>query len=217
MRNTIDGEALAGDLVSLSDQDVARLRSSLGIRSGTTALFLGGLDADKDVDGLLNIARECARNCPEFVLIIGGAGEDLPRLMAQARKSPWLRVVGRLEGSDKALVLRASSAVVMPRAVGLVAVDAVIADLPVVAFKGDHGPEYEYLAPRGLLREVATSDPKSLAAVLLQVLQEREGSVWSAQQRQACLRRGRDWSIDGMAERFLEGLKMWADIRASRL
>lgn len=217
VRNTIDGEALAQDLAAQSNPDVELFRERLGLVSGATALFLGGIDAHKDIDAVLRIAQECARMCPAFVLVVGGDGGDLPRLVVKARRTPWLRVMGRLAGTEKALALRSSSAILMPRSVGLVAVDAVIAGLPVVATAGSHGPEYEYLAPRGLLREVASAEPTLVAQALLTAMQDFTGSPWSSYEQQACLENGREWSIDGMADRFVAGLSMWAEIREARL
>lgn len=215
LRNTIDGEALARDLVGVNDRDVAEYRSIHGLSEGATALFLGGVDADKDVGFLLAAADSAADMIPGFTMLFAGDGTGLQSVMEAERRGCHVRVLGHVEGRSKALALRSSSVLVVPRGVGLVAVDAIISGLPVVALsRAGHGPEFAYLEGKSVVRVTTHARPVDIAEAMSASMKAHEQQHFDIE---ACLTRGREWGIEAMASRFMVGLESWNEIRHFRL
>jgi glycosyltransferase involved in cell wall biosynthesis len=121
-----------------------RLRRSLRLPRHT-ALFVGGLDADKRVRFLLSAARLAAQIDPGFALVVAGSGADSSLVDAVADE-PWIRWLPRVDAEMLAALSTVTDSVWMPGRIGLVAVDALALDLPVLTTRFPfHAPEYDYL------------------------------------------------------------------------
>jgi glycosyltransferase involved in cell wall biosynthesis len=210
LRNTIDSESLAADLREVTPDDVEGVRSTLGLRHGRTAIFIGGVDEHKGIGFLLAAAVELERKVPGFRLLVGGAGsqEGLVREL-EAAGGP-VRYLGRLEGRSKAVALSVADLMLIPEWVGLVAIDSLVAGRPIVTTDyWSHSPELEYLvhesncliAPHDVGRYVDAvaklfREPDRLVALQLQA---RSDSV--------------DYGMAGMVDRFAQGIMAWSESR----
>lgn len=148
VRNSTDTAALLAALARVTPQDVQALRTRLGLTSGRTALFLGGLDRPKRIPFLLEAAELTARRLPGFRLLVAGDGSHRPLVEeAAARPGSSVTWLGPVTDTDAKALLGASCEVLlMPGAVGLAAVDALALSTPVITTPGaGHGPEFAYL------------------------------------------------------------------------
>jgi glycosyltransferase involved in cell wall biosynthesis len=109
-------------------------------------LYVGELEHYKGIDLLLAAADRIAAAVPEFGLGIIGAGR-LRRYVEQAASSrAWLQVLDPLFGRELATMATAAQLLLLPKGVGLAAVDSFAMGLPILTIVGQyHGPEFEYL------------------------------------------------------------------------
>lgn len=160
--NTVDTSGLLSDLSSVTKEDVERLIERHTLRPDRTVCFIGALDAKKRVDFLAK-ALDCLWQMdPSIKILVGGRGAD-EDLLAPARSRGQAIMLGYIKGREKAEALRLSRAICVPGRVGLVAVDALAARLPVITTDWPfHAPETEYLV-EGHSRHTSIDDPVEYA------------------------------------------------------
>ena len=140
--DTVTLRALADGARSRRDDIMGRL--GVGAHA---ALYAGGLDADKRIEFLLSAAERAAELDADFTLIVAGDGEEAGKLRVLEGK-PWLRWVGTADAAKLAELAIAVECVWMPGRVGLVAVDSLALQLPLLTTRFKfHAPEIELLAP----------------------------------------------------------------------
>lgn len=208
--NTIDTRGLEKDLVAVTDCDIHEFQQVQRLRAGRTALFLGGVDEAKDIDFVLASASAAADRLDDFAMVVAGAGSQLDEVRRAEAAGYPVRVVGRVDGFSKALVLRAADVLAVPRGVGLVAVDSLVAGCPIVTVDGmGHGPEEDYLGPDECVRVAADSSADEYGGEIARILREPDtlGTMASA-----CRERSEALRMEDMVERFREGLLALRDI-----
>jgi glycosyltransferase involved in cell wall biosynthesis len=203
LNNTIDTSGLQADLSDVSDTEVADFSRQHDLR-GSTALYLGGLDTYKRISFLLDSAAIAHQECTDFRLLIGGNGSDRPLVEQFVRGNSWAKYLGGVHGREKARALKAAQAVSIPGAIGLVALDSLVAGTPIVTTDYPyHGPEFDYLAD-GITAVVTPNNKQSYADGLVAFLADRP-------QRQEvterCQIEAQKYTIDQMVRNFLTGLK----------
>ena len=204
LNNTIDTAALEADLKAVADVDAYRLRH--GLTAGRTALFLGGVDKNKGIDFLLKSAQIATDAMPDFTLLVGGAGDELPKVEQLERSGGPVRALGRVEGAAKARALAACDLLVIPEWIGLVAVDSLVAGRPIVSTDHhSHSPEHEYLK-NGVTAVFTDHDEVAYAHGITGLLQDRERL--HAMQR-ACSHASADYSLAATVDAFMEGIRSW--------
>lgn len=207
LNNTIDTDALRADLFTISDSEIADFSDRYDLR-GTTALYLGGLDTYKRVAFLLDSAEIAHQRCSDFRLLIGGNGSDRHLVEEFVARNPWATFLGGLYGRDKALALKAAQALAIPGAIGLVALDSLVAGTPIVTTENpNHGPEFGYLAD-GSTAAVTSNNLQSYAEGLDAFLNDR---TRQQEMSKRCEIEATRYSVDDMVQRFLTGLKSALD------
>jgi glycosyltransferase involved in cell wall biosynthesis len=210
LNNTIDTAALRRDLDSVSDDDVAAFSRHQGLTPGRTALFLGGVDSAKGIDFLLESAVEAEKRLPGFMLLVGGAGDQLDDVGQAQRAGAPIRALGRLDGHAKALALRAADVMAIPSSVGLVAVDSLVAGVPIATrANGTHGPEADYLTPEIAVWLAATTDSAEYALAITDLLAD---TMRLAEMRSRCRAEAARYGLDHMVDAFVEGVLAWEDV-----
>lgn len=210
LQNTIDAEALRADLDSVTDEQLASFRTRHGLTEGRSALFLGGLDARKGLDFLVDAAVEIEARLPGFRLLVGGAGSDSTRLEQAVHEGAPLCLLGRVEGASKAVALRAADVLLIPEWIGLVAVDSLVSGCPIVTTRHpSHSPEEEYLAS-GRTAVYTAHDLTVYADATAELLHDRPRLDELAA---ACRADGATMSIEAMADRFVGGIEAWWNSR----
>ena len=102
---------------------MADFHKTHGTPPGRTALFLGALDPAKGTDFLVR----CVETTPGLTIALGGRARPSRHCAGRRRRGASIRVVGRLDGHEKAVALRAATVLGIPQAIGLVAVDSMAA------------------------------------------------------------------------------------------
>ena len=111
-----------------------------------TGLFVGGVDATKRIDLLLEAAVKIRSLVPDFQLIVAGKGLQESLVQEAAMRHEWIEYVGFADTGTKAELARRSTVLLMPGRVGLIVVDAMVFGLPLVTTTYRyHAPELEYL------------------------------------------------------------------------
>ena len=207
--NTIDTRSLVDDLARVTASDLDSYAQTHDLTRGKVALFLGTVDEAKDIDFVLAVAQDLWVDDQEFRVLVAGSGKSSARVAELSEVMPGLRHIGRVDGLDKALALSASDILLCPRGVGLVAVDALVASVPIVTIEGNgHGPEVDYLdKSSALLLPPGTSHVAFGAAVssLLSDRERLESMKVSGQVTAASL------TLGGMSSSLTEGILKWMD------
>lgn len=205
VRNSVDTTALRTALDRVTPEQVRGFRARHGLVPGRTGYFLGGLDAPKRIPFLLAAAHLTVRRLPGFRLLVAGDGVHR-RLVEQAaaRPDPAVVCLGPVpDAAGKALLAAASDVLLMPGAVGLVAVDSLALGTPVVTtVDAPHRPEFEYLE-HGRNALVVPGTPGEFADATAALLTD-PGRL--AALRRACGEDAAHYSGEAMSARFAGGL-----------
>lgn len=204
--NSTDTVRLRNDINDVSAEQRQSLRTMHDLTPGHTALFVGGIDRRKGIDFLLRAASIVAKDVPQFRLLVGGAGSEVSSVLAAQAADPTVRYLGPLKGTRKASVLAVSDFIVLPEWVGLAAVDALAAGIPVVTTDHtSHAPEFEYLS-EGETALVATHDVGAYSNLIADLMHDRE---LQDRMRSASLAYGQKYSIEKMVHNFTAGVQQW--------
>ncbi len=206
LNNAIDTRQLRSDIDSVSEADLERFSELWDLR-GRTALFIGGLDAPKRLDFLVRAGERVSALVPGFRLLIVGDGVDRQRLLEAARQRPWLKILGPLHGRSKAVALSSAHVLAMPGRVGLISVDSFASGTPLITTDWPwHAPEFEYLRD-GANAMVTPDDLSAYATALAEVLNSPE---LLARLTTGALRSANQYTVENMADSFLNGILSWA-------
>ncbi|WZH38934.1 MAG: glycosyltransferase [Microbacterium enclense] len=165
--NSTDSASLRQAYTSLGAQE--RFDVHVKWPRAPRALFVGGLDAAKRIDFLVDAAIWARRKDPTFSLIVVGQGELQDAL---ARAGQAIEHIPAARGAELARLGHVVQAVWMPGRVGLVAVDALALGLPVFTTSYRyHAPEMEFL--RDGERVTLPDDPRAYAEKALSLMAEQ--------------------------------------------
>jgi glycogen(starch) synthase len=145
-------------------------------RDGQRLLFVGRLNAQKGVEHLLHAAAAMRTAAPIDIVGEGSARAALEELANQLGVGSRIRWHGQLAQSDLPELYRHASAVVVPsvdEGLGLVAIEALLCETPVVAFDSGGLRDVIQHEKTGLL--VKPGDRAALAAALDGLL-DRDGA-----------------------------------------
>jgi glycosyltransferase involved in cell wall biosynthesis len=203
LNNTIDTSALCRDRDSVSPEEVAALKSDLGIGGMPVGVFIGSLYPEKRLDFLFEAACRLRQRLPGFQWMIIGDGPEHAKAQEWAAAHDWVHWVGARHGRDKALYLSCADVMLSPGALGLGIIDSFVCGIPIVAAdNGIHGPEIAYLRPgeNGLLTR---DDIEDFALAVSSLLADPDTL---RRIRRACLTSAADYSLTNMASRFVDGM-----------
>jgi glycosyltransferase involved in cell wall biosynthesis len=212
LNNSIDTTRLRAALDALTVSEITTWASEHEIDPTCTGLFLGGIDERKDVGYLVEVAREARRLNSAFTMLFGGSGTGLAKLRRLEAAGAPIKVLGRLDGKEKALALRNARALAIPSQIGLVAIDSFVAGVPIVTRRERlHGPEAEYLDDHvdslWLPREAR---PGQFARELLDLIGH---TARLPDMSAACRQKSLEYSLDSMVESFAAGVAAWSEVR----
>lgn len=206
LKNAIDTTDLKANLKDISAQELSDYRTKHGLEQGRTALFLGGIDERKGIPFLFEVAREVSLKLSDFRLLVGGKGSLEGEVNRAQRETDHIVYLGRVEGRDKALALAAADLLVIPEWVGLVAVDSLAAQVPIVTtYHPSHSPEAEYLTHDTnsiFVEHDVLSYANAISGLLVNKLKLQRLS-------DSCNDASNLLSIESMAVRFHDGIVKW--------
>lgn len=207
VQNSTDTSELASDIASLPARDLSAFTQTHDLR-GKTALFIGGIDESKRMPFLLESARQASERDPDFRLLVAGTGRDTSLVENALAHSPWLRYLGPVAGTEKALALASSQVLAMPGRVGLVAVDSFASGLPIMTTNWPwHAPEFEYLQD-GTNAVVSPNTVEHFAGSLNALMDDTSRRTKLSL---GAIRERDRYTVDEMANRYLQGLLQWKE------
>ncbi|MEN6642396.1 MAG: glycosyltransferase family 4 protein [Armatimonadia bacterium] len=188
------------------DVDAADFRSLFCAPGVPLILFVGRLTAIKGPGILLEALREVVKVLPDAQLVLAGDGALKDQLRQHAQEvglDDHTRFVGHVRGRALAALYRCANVLVVPslyEPLGMVALEAMICDTPVVA--ADTGGLAELVQDGQTGFTVPPNDPNALAGAILRMLTSAaEASECIAQARQLAME-GHRWM--DVARRSLE-------------
>jgi len=206
VNNTVDTERLRREFNDVDEVEVDRFRNQHSLWPGRTALFIGGVDPAKGIDFLLSAADKLEKRLPGFRLIIVGSGLSSAYVQRRQTEGAPIVYLGRLDGSAKALALRAADIMMIPEWVGLVAVDSLVASCPIATTThNSHAPEFSYLRDQSNAF-VFPHDSEVYAAGIAEVL-NRPALMNSV--REQALEDSSKVTLASMVGRFCDGVESW--------
>lgn len=202
--NSDDAESLRASLAAVASESPADLRRGFGLGPGPVVLLLSSLHRSKRIDFQIEVAARARVDVTALQLLVVGDGPARESAEQAAAGASWIHWIGARTGRDKAVCLRMASAMLQTHGVGLVAVDSLVAGVPlVVARDGGHGPEFAYLRHDENCLVAGETSVETCAAALVRLLQEAELHERLARQ---CLADGARFGIEPMAQRFCDGI-----------
>jgi len=167
--------------------------------------YIGGLYNIKRLDILVDAAKIIAQRNTDFRLHIIGQGPEMPMLQKMAEPLDWLILHGSLYGEERGKILSSVAGILMPGAVGLVAIDSFSAQKPIITTEDAlHGPEIAYLSNdvnSVIVPGIGSAD--SYAQSVLALLDDPERF---AKLVDGCAKSSGRFTIDNMAKNFFDGI-----------
>jgi glycosyltransferase involved in cell wall biosynthesis len=204
LNNAIDTDRFKQDLMAISETDLSKKRTNMGISSGApVGIFCGSLYSDKRLDFLIDSIDKIRLESPEFHCIILGDGPSMPFMREAAISRPWLHLFGVTKGTEKALYFRLADYMLNPGLVGLHIVDAFCAGLVIVTTSNaKHSPEIAYLV-NGVNGIMTEDNPNSYAQKILYLTKNKS---YFNQLKAAALADADVYTLNNMADNFIDGI-----------
>jgi L-malate glycosyltransferase len=203
LNNAVDTSAMLGDRDSVSPDEVAVAKKSLGLADMPIGLFIGSLYADKRLDFLFEACTRIRQRLPHFQCLIIGDGPEHRRVQEWAAAHKWIHWLGARQAREKALYVKCADVILNPGLVGLGILDSFVFGVPMITTAcGIHSPEIAYLRSNhnGLITRDNIDD---FAAAVSSLLVD---TAAMQRMRRACLVSAEEYSLDSMASRFVDGM-----------
>jgi len=205
LNNSIDTKEFKRNLGNLTTQALAEFKQQHAIpEHAQIGLFCGSLHKDKNIGFLLESAALIKQANPDFILLIGGGGEDKSLVDRFVSQCDYVIYLGRLDGDKKGLAFKCADVVLNPCMVGLAILDAFSASLPLIATnQSAHSPEIDYLRS-GYNGMISDYTVESYAETVISIL--ASASKLKTMSENALLS-SELYSIENMVSNFAGGLE----------
>jgi glycosyltransferase involved in cell wall biosynthesis len=203
INNAIDTQQMIADRDSIDAGETQALRESLHLDGKPVGMFLGSLYAQKGLDFGFDAALAIRGRVPDFNWLVMGNGPDRGKVEAMAAEHPWVHWVGARRDRDKALYASLCDVLMIPSAIGLVALDSFALGKPIVAtHENNHGPEIAYLQD-GVDCVMTARSVAAYVDAVAALLTDRE-RLRNMQRR--CLLKASTYSIEAMVDNMRCGV-----------
>ena len=143
--NTVDTDSLVSYLRAITPAAQSAFLREKDIPSEHLVGYIGGLDASKRIDFLASVMDELWAKESKAHFLVAGTGASA-QLLERAAARGQATLLGYVDGLTKAHLLKAVRFVVNPGRVGLIAVDCLAAQRPLLTTRWPwHAPEIDYL------------------------------------------------------------------------
>jgi glycosyltransferase involved in cell wall biosynthesis len=192
------------DAVSESMLADLRAQCNLGPKS-IVGLYCGALYKDKRLDLLVSAADLIHKHYPDFRLVVIGTGSESSFVEAAFSSRPWATAVGRKGGVEKAAFFKLAHLILNPGLIGLIAIDAFCAGLPIVTTGGNthHSPEVAMLV-ENLTGFFPEPNPQAYAQAVIELLDDQ---TQYAKSREAAIAASKKYTIENMVMNFADGIE----------
>ena len=203
VNNAVDTQQMIADRQSIAQEESQALRRSIGLDGARVGMFLGSRYAQKGLDFGFEAALAVRRKLPDFHWLVMGNGPDRHKVEAMMGEHPWVHWVGARMGREKALYAALCDVLMIPSAIGLVALDSFALGKPIVAtHENNHGPEIAYLE-NGIDCVMAPRRVEAYADAVVSLLTQPQ-RLRDMQQR--CLQKASTYSIEAMVDNMRRGV-----------
>lgn len=206
LNNSNDVESLREELNSISGDELTAFRESNSLTQGMTACFIGGVDERKGIRFLIDSSKLIKASNPDFTLVIAGNGSLVSEVIEFESSGAPVKYIGRVDGKEKALLLKSSDVMLIPRWIGLVALDSLASGCPIFTTESTtHSPEFDYLVP-GRNCEISSDTLDAYVGLVSSAL-NNQGSLVDLSRN--AITDSYQYSISAMAARFSAGITSW--------
>lgn len=204
VNNAIDTIGFRRELDSVTEDQIAQTRRSLGIGNGApVGIYCGSLYPDKRLDFLVGAGEYVRERLPNFALLIIGDGPSMGALQSAASSRPWLHLLGTRRGVEKARLFRLADVMLNPGLVGLHVLDAFCAGLPIFTLSNSrHSPEIVYLGEAGS-GFVTAESVEEYGRTVVQVLANPKDLLILRQRSRTA---AEAYTLESMVARFMSGI-----------
>lgn len=145
INNSIDTASVTAAIAKVDDDAISQFRKRWSLPEVPLMCYIGGLDAPKRIDFLASTLDRLWHRNVKLHLVVAGEGADAKYLLEGERRKQVTRI-GVVGTVDKATLLKSSMGILCPGRIGLLAVDSLVARLPILSTRHNgHAPEIEYL------------------------------------------------------------------------
>jgi glycosyltransferase involved in cell wall biosynthesis len=169
-----------------------------------TALYIGSLDSSKRIDFLISAAEFIHSKLDQFRLKIFTNDLGATSLKTKIKNIDFISFDGEVNHENFHRIRELGSILLMPGRVGLVAVDSMHLQIPIVTTKYPyHAPEFEYLEV-GRDCIVSEDNQEAFATEALKLLLDQQLLI---QMRNSLQRKSKIYTITQMSTNFNAGVK----------
>jgi glycosyltransferase involved in cell wall biosynthesis len=204
VQNAIDTRILKEAYQQFDESEIPELERQLNLVPRKTAIYCGGIYAEKRIEFLIQVAQQLKSAIPEFSLLIIGSGPDRTKLEGLIQGFDYIHYFGPITGKERIKYFKVSSIMLMPGLVGLAILDAFALETPMITTKYPyHSPEIEYLEHNvnGLITADNQIDYFNTVKDLLQNPDKIQ------QLAEGCRNSAEKYTLDQMVDNFAEGIK----------
>jgi L-malate glycosyltransferase len=211
LNNSVDTNAFRQSVESLNHSEISLFKHQYNLADNTDiGLFCGSLYKGKQIEFLMEAAIIIKRQHPNFVLLIGGSGQDKNLVETYSANYDFIIYLGTLHGKAKSLAFRCSSLFLCPGPLGLAILDAFSASLPVfTTFNKAHGPEIDYLRS-GYNGLICHADIKIYTDLVISALSDLRSLE---EMQKNALETSREYSVENMVDCFVKGIQSFYSSR----
>lgn len=203
VNNAIDTDAFKSALSAITDEVVLNKLAALGLKGRCVALYCGGMYPEKRLDFLLDAAQLIREQIPDFELVMIGDGPEAWKIRDAATIHSWIKYLGPVFDSDRAVYFKMAKILLMPGLVGLAIVDAFVAGCPMATTdNGIHSPEIAYLRD-GVNGLMSADSVESFSAMVVTALRDETRMI---QLKAGCEKSANEISLNSMVDRFATGV-----------
>jgi glycosyltransferase involved in cell wall biosynthesis len=207
VQNSTDTVALRRDMADIADHELRSCRAVWQSTPGRTAVFIGGLYAEKRLRFMVQACAIAAEHLPHFRLLIAGDGPDRAVAEELAKAHGFVMFLGRVDGREKAALLQIADCIVMPGLVGLAIVDSFAAEAPLITTSVPyHSPEIDYLEDG--VNGILVRDPYSPSEFGKAVRDVMTDELLIAGLRTGCRIAAERYTNEEMVRRFADGVEL---------
>ena len=144
LNNTFDWEPITQSMENLNETVVTNFIREYNLTSGKTLCFIGALDDTKRISFLADVMNLVWIRDREVKFLFAGEGTEKFKLDKAVDRGQAV-LLGRIVNSEKGVLSKVSSSILMPGNIGLVAVDALALGIPIIGTNVRSSPEKDYL------------------------------------------------------------------------
>ena len=205
VQNAIDTRALAAAGATVTEDELAALRSKLGLAGTDVCLYVGAMYREKRLPFLVAACELVKKQVPDFEVLFIGSGPDRHVVEEAVARNKWMRYLGPLFDDEKVPYFCLAKLVLMPGRVGLGILDSFALEAPMVTTAvAYHAPEVDYLESgvNGVMVQDSGS-PTAYAGHIAALLADPPALELL---RAGCRRSARLYSVENMARNFADGV-----------